>query len=172
MENKITDNTHELSNKKKLKGVALLLTLLLAAALLMPVPANAATKYTGTYMKVWKTSSPYRTTEINPSYAVTINKLKKKKAILQISYCGVNGSPLYETKIITAKRSGKKLTFKWEDSWCNKGKGTIKLYKGYLKIKMKQTYTAKWNRSTLRTKGYMKIKKKNNKTKLYKWYDN
>lgn len=43
----------------------------------------------------------------------------------------------------------------------------IKLYKGYVKLKVKQTYTARWNRSTLDTSGkYMKIYRQSGNTKM------
>ena len=83
---------------------------------------------------------------------------------------GINASPLYETKVITAKLKKKTASFKWEDSWGNSGTGKIKLYKGYIKIKMKQTKTSSWNRATLDTEGkYKKLKKKSNNKKVFPW---
>ena len=68
---------------------------------------------------------------------------------------------------ITAKRKGNTVSFKWKDTWGNSGTGTLKLYKGYVKLKVKQTYTARWNRSTLDTSGkYMKIYRKSGNTKM------
>lgn len=49
----------------------------------------------------------------------------------------------------------------------NSGTGTLKLYKGYVKLKVKQTHNARWNRSTLDTNGkYMKIYRKSGNTKM------
>lgn len=47
------------------------------------------------------------------------------------------------------------------------GIGTLKLYNGYVKLKVKQTHNARWNRSTLDTSGkYMKIYRKSGNTKM------
>ena len=86
---------------------------------------------------------------------------------VQLEKLGVNGSPIYATAPITAKRKGNTVSFKWKDTWGNSGTGTLKLYKGYVKLKVKQTYTARWNRSTLDTSGkYMKIYRKSGNTKM------
>lgn len=107
------------------------------------------------------------TVTIKPSYSVIVNKVTSTKVRLQLEKLGVNGSPIYATAPITAKRKGNTVSFKWKDTWGNSGTGTLKLYKGYVKLKVKQTYTARWNRSTLDTSGkYMKIYRKSGNTKM------
>ena len=130
-------------------------------------PAQAASgKYTGTYTKTWSVSSNMTVT-IKPSYSVIVNKVTSTKVRLQLEKLGVNGSPIYATAPITAKRKGNTVSFKWKDTWGNSGTGTLKLYKGYVKLKVKQTYTARWNRSTLDTSGkYMKIYRQSGNTKM------
>lgn len=151
--------------KKIFKHMAvILLAVIITVTFIQPVQA-APTRYTGTYTKVWSVSSGYVT--INPQYAVIINKVTNKKVILQLEKVGKNASPFYATAPITGTRKGNTVTFKWKDTWGNSGNGTLKLYKGYIKLKVNQTKTAKWNRSSLSTDGkYMKIYKKNNNTKL------
>lgn len=151
--------------KKKLMALILILVFILTAVPVYPV--QAAVKYTGTYAKTWKQDEPL---DVHPTYSVTINKVKNKKVRFQVTYAGRNASPLYDTKVITAKLKNKTASFKWKDSWGNSGTGKLKLGKGYIKIKMKQKKTAKWNRATLDTSGkYMKLKKKNNRKKVYSW---
>ena len=126
----------------------------------------ASGKYTGTYTKTWSVSSNMTVT-IKPSYSVIVNKVTSTKVRLQLEKLGVNGSPIYATAPITAKRKGNTVSFKWKDTWGNSGTGTLKLYKGYVKLKVKQTYTARWNRSTLDTSGkYMKIYRQSGNTKM------
>ena len=95
------------------------------------------------------------------------SNITSTKVRLQLEKLGVNGSPIYATAPITAKRKGNTVSFKWKDTWGNSGTGTLKLYKGYVKLKVKQTYTARWNRSTLDTSGkYMKIYRQSGNTKM------
>lgn len=143
----------------------LMLTIMITVTLYQPVQA-ASGKYTGTYTKTWSVSSNMTVT-IKPSYSVIVNKVTSTKVRLQLEKLGVNGSPIYATAPITAKRKGNTVSFKWKDTWGNSGTGTLKLYKGYVKLKVKQTYTARWNRSTLDTSGkYMKIYRKSGNTKM------
>ena len=130
----------------------LMLTIMITVTFYQPAQA-ASGKYTGTYTKTWSVSSNMTVT-IKPSYSVIVNKV-------------TNGSPIYATAPITAKRKGNTVSFKWKDTWGNSGTGTLKLYKGYVKLKVKQTYTARWNRSTLDTSGkYMKIYRQSGNTKM------
>lgn len=152
---------------KKLTALALIFTLVLT--LLPTVPAEAATKYTGTYQQTYKVPKSYGKVIIKPTYAVVINKIAKGKIRFQVEFVGVNGSPLYQTNVITAKLKNKTTSFKWRDTWGNSGKGKMKLYKNYVKIKMIQTKTSGINRSTLAREKYLKLKKKNNKKKVYNW---
>lgn len=152
------------SMKKSVSGI---LTFLLVFSLCLPV--QAASKYTGTYSKVNKNYYSAQRDYINPTYSVIINKVTKKKVRFQVEYLGRNGSPIYETKVITAKRKGKNVSFIWEDTWGNSGNGKLKLKSGFVKIKMTQTKTASMNRASLATNGFIKIKKKSNKNKVYVW---
>lgn len=157
--------------KKTAKKIMMYITvfvLLLGSA--APVYTHAASK-TGTYLKVYKVKKDSRyPILVHPSYGVVINRIKKGKIRFQISKCGLNGSPLYDTYIINARLKNNKAVFTWEDSWSNQGNGVLKLGKGYVKLKMNQTVMAKWNRSTLDTAGkFIKMKKKNNKKKIYEF---
>ena len=143
----------------------LMLAIMITVTLYQPTQA-ASGKYTGTYTKTWSVSSNMSVT-IKPSYSVIVNKVTSTKVRLQLEKLGVNGSPIYATAPITAKRKGNTVSFKWKDTWGNSGTGTLKLYKGYVKLKVKQTHTARWNRSTLDTGGkYMKIYRKSGNTKM------
>lgn len=128
---------------------------------------QAAPKYTGSYYKKYKVEGK---ADVQPCFNITVNKIKNNKIKFQVTYVGINASPLYETNVITAKLRNKTASFKWKDTWGNSGTGKLKLYKGYVKIKMKQTKTAAWNRATLDTQGKCKkIAKKNNNKKVYSW---
>ena len=153
------------TRKKMMMYIAVFLLLLGNSA---PVYTQAASK-TGTYLKVYKVKRDSRyPVYIQPSYGIVINRIKRGNIRFQISKCGLNGSPLYETNIINARLKNNKAVFTWKDGWSNQGNGVLKLGKGYVRLKMTQTVTAKWNRSTLDTFGkFIKIKKKNNKKKVY-----
>lgn len=143
------------------------LILVLVLSIFPVYPVQAATKYTGRYCKTYKVKGIKASSR--PAYTVIINKVKNKKIKFQVSYTGVNASPIYDT-IVTAKLKNKTASFKWKDSWGNSGTGKIKLYKKYIKIKMKQTKTAEGNRASLDTGGkYIKINKKSNNKKMYTW---
>ena len=145
--------------------LGVMLTIMITVTFYQPAQA-ASGKYTGTYTKTWSVSSNMTVT-IKPSYSVIVNKVTSTKVRLQLEKLGVNGSPIYATAPITAKRKGNTVSFKWKDTWGNSGTGTLKLYKGYVKLKVKQTYTARWNRSTLDTSGkYMKIYRQSGNTKM------
>lgn len=123
--------------------------------------------YTGTYQKIYPVSGKVN---IQPTYSVIINKVTTNNVKFQIEFFGINGSPIYQTKVMTAKLENGKTSFQWEDTWGNEGNGTIIFYKNYLKLKMVQTKTAKNNRSTLaKSKDYMKLEKKSNNTKVNEW---
>lgn len=151
--------------KKYIKRmIAIALTVMLTITFIEPIQA-APRKYTGTYIKIGNVQN----VEYKPAYVVIINKITNKKVKLQLGYIGTNCSPLYVTAPITAKRKGKTAKFKWRDSWGNSGNGILKLYKGYVKVKVKvnQTKTEGWNRGNLSTNGkYLKIYKKSNNTRL------
>ena len=143
----------------------LMLAIMITVTPYQPIRA-ASGKYTGTYTKTWSVSSNMTVT-IKPSYSIIVNKVTSTKVRLQLEKLGINGSPIYATAPITAKRKGNTISFKWKDTWGNSGTGTLKLYNGYVKLKVKQTHNAKWNRSTLDTDGkYMKIYRKSGNTKM------
>lgn len=150
---------------KKIITSSMILALILT---MFPIcEVQAASKYTGSYYKTYKVEGRI---SYPPTYGVTINKVKNNKAKFQVTYLGRNASPLYETNVITAKIKNKTVSFKWKDTWGNSGTGKLRLYNGYVKIKMKQTKTAEWNRSTLDTQGkYIKINKKSNNKKIDSW---
>lgn len=152
---------------KKLTALALIFALILT--LLPSAPTEAATKYTGTYQQTYKVPKSYGKVIIKPAYSVIINKISKGKIRFQVEFIGVNGSPLYQSNIITAKLKNKTTSFKWRDSWGNRGKGKMKLYKNYVKIKMIETKSSMRNRGTLAREQYLKLKKKSSNKKVYKW---
>ena len=161
----IKEDLITMKRKRFSRLLFLMLTIMITVTFYQPAQA-ASGKYTGTYTKTWSVSSNMTVT-IKPSYAVIVNKVTSTKVRLQLEKLGVNGSPIYATAPITAKRKGNTVSFKWKDTWGNSGTGTLKLYKGYVKLKVKQTYTARWNRSTLDTSGkYMKIYRKSGNTKM------
>ena len=84
-------------------------------------------------------------------YDLIINKITSKgKMEFIISKGGLNASPLYETDIIKTRIKKNKAVFKYQDSWGNKGKGIIIFKKnGTIFMKLKQTYTAEFKRSSL-----------------------
>lgn len=148
------------------KTIISILTIVLLLILATPCSPHAASKYTGTYKKTWKAQMPFKV-YINPGYGMVINKVKKNKICFQIDHYGVNGSPLYTTNVIDAKLNKKRASFSWSDTWGNSGTGKLKLGNGYVKVKMKQTYTARINRSSLDTGNkYYKLKKTSNSRKL------
>lgn len=123
--------------------------------------------YTGTYQKIYPVSGKVN---VQPTYSVIVNKVTTNNVKFQIEFFGINGSPIYQTKVMTAKLENGKTAFQWEDTWGNQGNGTIIFYKNYLKLKMVQTKTAKNNRSTLaKSKDYMTFEKKSNNTKVNEW---
>ena len=149
-------------------GTAIII-MLLVFAMLPAGPVQAASQ-TGEYQKKYKAQVSFPVW-IEPAYGVVINRIKNGKVRFQISKAGVNGSPIYNSNIIKAKLKKNKASFQWKDTWGNSGTGKLKLSDGYVKLKVKQTYTAEWNRSTLDTGGkFIKMKKISSNKKLYdKW---
>lgn len=85
-------------------------------------------------------------------YSVMIHGITKSgKVRLSLDKGGRNASPLYGTSVLVAKIKGNKANFTYhEDGWGNKGKGAIIFNKnGTIYLRVKQTYTAEGNRSTL-----------------------
>ena len=95
-----------------------------------------------------------------PNYVVKIKSFKKNVLRFAIGYTGANATPVYTSDSISCTVKNGKASFKYADSWSNKGKGTIKLGKGFVKVKAAQTSAARSNRGTLATGGrYITLKK-------------
>lgn len=97
------------------------------------VRAQAAAR-TGTYEKHFTgtMAESYRT--------VIIKKITKSKVIFQMTYDRNNPYRTSFSLKITGKRKGNKVTFTYEEpGWQAAGKGTMKLYKNYIKIKTTST---------------------------------
>ncbi|WP_373212707.1 Ig domain-containing protein [Ruminococcus sp. 5_1_39BFAA] len=78
---------------------------------------------------------------------VTVQKLSGGKIKFVAEHYGVNGSPIYQTNVITAKLSGNKVSkFSWKDTWGNSGTGSLVFGKNKVTLKMKTTVLSKWNR--------------------------
>ncbi len=103
------------------------------------------------------TFSKYYTDAYTPAYFVNIVSASGRRITFNVCYVGRNASPIYETNDITATLNDVgACTFSWEDSWSNRGTGTLMLSNGIyggVYIDMKQTYTAPGNRATLKTNG-------------------
>lgn len=92
--------------------------------------------------------------EEHGAYIVYIKKIKNGYVTFYVDYAGRNYSPIYGTGKLKAKINGKKADFKWSDDWENSGKGTLWFVKKHkIKLNMKQTKTAEWNRASLDTNG-------------------
>ena len=157
-----------ISKMWKKTGITIMALLLLAA--MMPAWAVQAASKTGQYQKKYKAQVSFPVW-VQPAYGVAVNRIKNGKIRFQISKAGVNGSPIYNSNIIKAKLKNNKASFQWKDTWGNSGTGKLKLFNGYVKLKIKQTYTARWNRSTLDTGGkFVKMKKISSSKELFdKW---
>lgn len=84
-------------------------------------------------------------------YGVCIEKIKNGYAEFSISY--VSSAPayrLYATETIRAKIKNNTCKFNWEDSWCVKGTGVLKLGKNTVTVSMKVKNKDEW--SPLQTK--------------------
>ena len=157
-----------ISKMWKKTGITIMALLLLAA--MMPAGAVQAASKTGQYQKKYKAQVSFPVW-VQPAYGVAVNRIKNGKIRFQISKAGVNGSPIYNSNIIKAKLKNNKASFQWKDTRGNSGTGKLKLFSGYVKLKIKQTYTAQWNRSTLDTGGkFVKMKKISSSKELFdKW---
>ena len=157
-----------ISKMWKKTGITIMALLLLAA--MMPAGAVQAASKTGQYQKKYKAQVSFPVW-VQPAYGVAVNRIKNGKIRFQISKAGVNGSPIYNSNIIKAKLKNNKASFQWKDTWGNSGTGKLKLFNGYVKLKIKQTYTSQWNRSTLDTGGkFVKMKKISSSKELFdKW---
>lgn len=151
------------------KAEIVMMALLLLVVMIPAGSVQAASK-TGQYQKKYKAQVSFPIWN-DPAYGVAVNRIKKGKVRFQISRAGVNGSPIYNSNIIKAKLKNNKASFQWKDTWGNSGIGKLKLFNGYVKLKIKQTCTARWNRSTLDTGGkFVKMKKISNSKQLFdKW---
>ncbi len=157
---------------KKMYGLLLLVLTLTLGVLLQENTSHAKVKsfiikgnYIGTY-----SYKGYEPTLEGGGYTITINKISKEgKVRFQMSRVGANADYCYDTNVIEGKIKGKKMTFQWEDTWFNKGKGTIIFQRGKkLRVTVKETETAERNRSSLEVKNTT-FKYINKKNKVNAW---
>lgn len=146
--------------KKSHLKILFLLTLLLCTTLAIPptdVQAAKAKPQTGTYVKHFSSG------RYSSSRTVVIKKITKKEVTFQIWYESL--SKVSFSKKIVGKRKGNTVTFNYKDmGWGEKGKGTMKLYKNYIKIKTKSTNNTY---GYIGTDGkYFKLKRKNGSKKF------
>ena len=96
-------------------------------------------------------------TDEGPCYTVNIISVdnETKTIELQISYVGINSSPVYETEPICATlASDHTASFAWKDSWKNQGTGILALHPddpSQVQLMMTVTEEAEVNRATLAT---------------------
>lgn len=101
----------------------------------------------GMYSKEYDVSGYSDGVYDKPSDYFLVLKTSKNKIKFLAGHAGVNGSPLYETNVITATVKNNKISsFKWKDTWGNKGKGSITFKKNKVTIKMKATSLSQFNR--------------------------
>ena len=96
-----------------------------------------------------------KVTSTHGAYYLTIKKITKKGKIqFLLERLGRNGSPIYMADTSGTIR-GKKVSFKYKDTWGNEGKGTLILNSNKtLTLTTKTTKLSSWNRGTLEvTKG-------------------
>ncbi len=130
-----------------------------AATTTTTASTEATVDYTA-FCGLYKTDS-----DVNePSYNVQILNADNtaRSADVVVSYYGKNGSPIYETDTVTVTfDENNTATFAWEDSWSNKGEGTLKLDPAdtsSIQVMMTVTEEAEVNRATLSTHGdYMAL---------------
>ena len=137
--------------------------------------AHAATK-TGVYKINNHTRkhdfySEWAGTSWRSSYEVRIKSVKKNKVTFYFESQSIRVGSYVRSNTITAKLKKGKASFYYKTSprsgWKSKGKGTLILGKGYVKIKVSETWREYGCRLGLGTGGWMKIKKGVHK----KWYN-
>ena len=136
--------------RKKMIVAASLVGVLLLATPVLNVDATKKEYITSAYVGTYNTDGAEPVLQ-NGWFAVIINSIADDGGvILQVDKGGMNGSPLYQSNIIATQINGKKAKFDWEDTWGNRGKGTVVFKKnGQLALTMKETETASMNRSSL-----------------------
>ncbi len=120
--------------RKKNQKLLCLLVLVSLLAIIVPAEKVQAAARTGTYKKhfVGAGAESYRT--------VVIKKITKKQVVVQILYDRSNPYRSAYTQKIVGKRKGNTVTFQYRDKgWGEKGKGTMKLSKKYVRIKTTTT---------------------------------
>lgn len=95
--------------------------------------------------------SDHQANQTPAMYSLCVLKYEGNTATIYVEYMGNNGSPLYCTRPITVQVTENKASFDWEDSWGNQGTGQVEFYKSYIKLYMKQTVSAAYNRYSLAT---------------------
>lgn len=153
--------------KKKIYSKLICLFALTAAAMLTVIPAMEvqAAPQTGTYQK------RYARTTNDCCRTVIIKKITKKRVVFQMLYDQNIPPRLAHSERIIGKRKGNTVTFNYKDiSWGEKGKGTMKLSKKYVKIKAVKTGTiGSWHQGAwIGTAGkWYKLKRVSDKKKFY-----
>ena len=94
-----------------------------------------------------------------PLITVHIKKVSNGKVTFNVEKYGVNYSSIYAIETVTAKLKNKKASFKWRDSWDNRGTGTLIIGTKTIKLNLKQTKNGGFNRSTLDTGGTITLDK-------------
>ena len=109
-------------------------------------------------------------TSLRSSYEVRIKSVKKNKVTFYIESNSIRVDCYVRSNTITATLKKGKASFYYKTSpksgWKSKGKGTLILGKGYVKIRVSETWHENNCRLGLGTGGWMKIKKGVHR----KWY--
>lgn len=115
----------------------------------------------GYYSKSYKvTGYPNGVVQYNPCDSLCVLDVKGNKIKFVVSHVGVNGSPLYETNVITASiKNNRVSSFKWNDSWGNNGTGSLSFSGKQVTVKMKVTKQASINRWMWKSKVTLPYKK-------------
>ncbi|MCD8214749.1 MAG: copper amine oxidase N-terminal domain-containing protein [Clostridiales bacterium] len=86
-------------------------------------------------------------------YYLTIKEISGGNVTFFVEYIGYNFNYFYTTEDITAPLNGNTAEFTWTDSWFNSGKGTLVINNGSVNLKMEETETSDFNRSSMDTTG-------------------
>ena len=116
--------------------------------------SSKRSKYCGYYTHYYVEGS-----QKAPLITVHIKKVSNGKVVFDVEKYGMNYSSIYATETITAKLRNKKASFKWRDSWDNRGTGTLIIGTKKIKLNLKQTKNGDVNRSTLDTGGTITLDK-------------
>lgn len=100
----------------------------------------------GCYYKMNKLPSRMSNHVPSGDFLTVLNRSKTHIRFV-IEHYGVDGSPMYYTNVIRVRATkNQTYTFRWKDSWFNKGTGRITFKKGKAVIEMKYTERSRFNR--------------------------